>query len=164
MQLYIMYYLVYVSFAIKPFTPKGLRKLLIHCRDNNIENGITGILLYIEGKFVQILEGKSEKVKVLFEKIKRDRRHKDISRILEGPLESRNFPNFSMGFFTMDDKTFTKLSGFKNINEFFSYPQVEYQDHPAILFLRAFRDRELSDDEPSSEQPPEKSKKYPGTD
>ncbi len=148
-----MYYLVYVSHAVKPFTLGGLKKLLIHCRDNNIENGITGILLYIEGKFVQILEGKREKVKVLFEKIKRDRRHLNVSRILEGSMESRNFPNFSMGFFTMDDETFTMLSGFKEINEFFSYPQVEYQDHPAILFLRTFRDRELSDDELSDEKP-----------
>ena len=144
-----MYYLVYVSYAVKPFTQGGLRKLLIHCRDNNIENGITGILLYIEGKFVQILEGKREKVKVLFEKIKRDRRHLNVSRILEGPMESRNFPNFSMGFFTMDHETFTRLSGFKEINEFFSYPHVEYLDHPAIQFLRTFKNRELSDDEQS---------------
>jgi len=148
-----MYYLVYISYAVKPFTQRGLRKLLIHCRDNNIENGITGILLYIEGKFVQILEGKREKVKVLFEKIKRDRRHFNVSRIQEGPMESRNFPNFSMGFFTLDDETFTRLSGFRDINEFFRYPHVEYQDHPAILFLRTFRDRELSDDERSDDEP-----------
>ncbi|GJM28956.1 MAG: hypothetical protein DHS20C17_15910 [Cyclobacteriaceae bacterium] len=146
-----MYYLVYVSSAVKPFTPRGLKKLLIHCRDNNIENGVTGILLYLEGKFVQILEGKREVVKDLYEKIKRDRRHKEVSRILEGPMVSRNFPNFSMGFFTVDNKTFVKLSGFKDINEFFSYPHVEYHDHPAMIFLRNFKDRELSDDEHSTD-------------
>jgi len=142
-----MYYLVYISHSVKPFTLAGLKKLLIHCRDNNIDNGITGILLYIEGKFVQILEGKREKVKVLFEKIKRDRRHSEISRILEGPIDYRNFPNFSMGFFTMDDQAFTRLSGYKDIKEFFRYPNVEYADHPAIKFLRTFKDRETSDDE-----------------
>jgi hypothetical protein len=151
-----MYYLVYVSYAIKPFTQRGLRNLLVHCRDNNIENGITGILLYIEGKFVQILEGKREKVKVLFEKIKRERRHNNVSRIQEGPMASRNFPNFSMGFFTLDDETFTRLSGFKDINEFFRYPHVEYLDHPAIQFLRTFKDRELSDDEQPDDSPGEK--------
>ena len=140
-----MYYLVYISYAIKPFTERGLQKLLVHCRDNNKINGITGILLYIDGKFVQILEGRKEKVKELFTKIAQDRRHKNVGRILEGPLEERNFPNFLMGFQTLDKAAFTKLSGFKDITDFFNYPEVKDQDHPAMTFLKKFRERESPD-------------------
>lgn len=141
-----MYYLVYVSYAVKPFTERGLEKLLIHCRDNNKINAITGILLYIDGKFVQILEGSKVKVKALFEKILKDRRHRHISRILEGPMAKRNFPGFSMGFQTMDDATFTRLSGYKNIEEFFKYPEVKQEDHPAMNFLKIFKERESPED------------------
>lgn len=141
-----MYYLVYVSYAIKPFTEKGLQKLLVHCRNNNKVNGITGILLYIEGKFVQILEGEKEKIITLFEKIQKDRRHHKVSRILEGPMGERNFPNFLMGSRTIDDETFTKLSGFKDVTEFFKYPEVQNQDHPAMTFLKLFKERETPED------------------
>jgi len=47
-----------------------------------------------------------------------------------------------MGFQTLDSATFTKLSGFKDINEFFKYPEVKNQDHPALTFLRIFNERE----------------------
>jgi len=140
-----MYYLVYVSYAVKPLTEVGLRNLLVHCRDNNTANGITGILIYIDGKFVQILEGSKEQVKSLFENISTDRRHHKVSRILEGSIEERNFPNFSMGFETIDTETFTKLSGFKDIEEFFDYPNVQHWNHPAMNFLRIFKDRESPD-------------------
>lgn len=141
-----MYYLVYVSYATKPFKEKGLQKLLVRCRNNNKINGITGILLYFEGKFVQILEGEKEKVKSLFEKIQKDRRHHKVCRILEGPMEERNFPNFLMGSRIIDDETFTKLSGFKDVSEFFKYPDVQNQDHPAMVFLMLFKERETPED------------------
>jgi hypothetical protein len=137
-----MYYLVYISYAVKPFNEAGLQKLLVHCRDNNVSNEITGILIYIDGKFVQILEGQQDQVKSLFETISMDPRHSGVRRILEGQIGERNFPNFSMGFEALDIDTFTTISGFKSIEEFFNYPNVQYQDHPAIRFLRIFKERE----------------------
>ncbi len=141
-----MYYLVYVSQAVKPFREASLNKLLVHCRDNNNKNGITGILIYIDGMFVQVLEGTYEKVKDLFDIIATDPRHHNVSRILEGIIEQRNFPGFSMGFEILNKETFTKLSGFKDINEFFKYPDVAHQNHPAMKFLRTFRERESTKD------------------
>ncbi|MEB0262865.1 MULTISPECIES: BLUF domain-containing protein [unclassified Mucilaginibacter] len=47
----------------KPFTTKQLKDLLKESRDNNIRVGITGLLLYNDGAFMQVLEGYEDPVK-----------------------------------------------------------------------------------------------------
>jgi Sensors of blue-light using FAD. len=48
-----MFFLVYVSSATRPFSREDLRVLLETCRKNNAELGVTGMLLYKDGNFMQ---------------------------------------------------------------------------------------------------------------
>ncbi len=64
-----MFFLVYVSSATRPFSGEDLRALLATCRKNNAELGVTGMLLYKDGNFMQVLEGDEEAVRGLYEKI-----------------------------------------------------------------------------------------------
>ena len=60
-----MYHLVYTSHATHPLTPEDLIELLRESRENNKAHHITGMLLYLNGKFIQILEGmKGDVIKV----------------------------------------------------------------------------------------------------
>lgn len=66
----------------------------------NATLNITGVLAFRSGLFLQLLEGDKEKVFSLFEKIKKDPRHSNVTVILErdsgaGP---RLFKNWSMAF------------------------------------------------------------------
>ena len=70
-----MYELIYVSSAIIILSEEELNAILVHSCQYNIAHSITGILLYIDGDFLQVLEGKKADITCLFDKIKRDTRH-----------------------------------------------------------------------------------------
>lgn len=108
-----MYYLVYISSAVKPMNYDDLSALLQQCRDNNQKLGITGMLLYQNGTFLQLLEGEQQVVMDLYNTISKDHRHTAIHTVLDGEIAERNFPDWSMGFFNMD-----KAGEFPQYSEF----------------------------------------------
>ena len=55
-----MLQMIYTSAATKPISPKELQELLVISRRNNIRDGITGMLLFEDGTFLQVLEGEEE--------------------------------------------------------------------------------------------------------
>lgn len=97
-----MFYLVYLSTAVKPMNYDDLSALLRQSRDNNHKLGITGMLVYQKGTFMQMLEGDRQTVLDLYHRISRDNRHTAIHTVLDGEIRQRNFADWSMGFFNMD--------------------------------------------------------------
>ena len=97
-----MFFLVYVSSATRPFSGEDLRALLETCRKNNAGFGITGMLLYKDGNFMQVLEGDEETVRGLYEGIVADPRHGGEMTLQQGFTEERQFPDWSMGFRNLD--------------------------------------------------------------
>ena len=93
-----MFQLVYLSRETEPFTPEALRSLLAHARRNNAALGITGMLLYRDGHFLQALEGDETTVRSLCAKISRDSRHSQVTYLFEENIEEREFADWSMGF------------------------------------------------------------------
>jgi hypothetical protein len=79
-----------------------LRGLAAHAADlradRNSARGVTGVLLYQSGSFMQVLEGEPAIVEQIFAKIQRDPRHRDVLVLLRGNIETRNFGDWSMGF------------------------------------------------------------------
>jgi hypothetical protein len=94
---------VYSSRAIKPFTHDELLDLLAKARTNNESLGITGMLLYKGGEFMQVLEGDATKVYALSARIAEDPRHTDFVKIMERTCTEREFPDWSMGFQDLND-------------------------------------------------------------
>jgi hypothetical protein len=97
-----MFYIVYLSTAVKPPNHDDLTALLQQCRDSNHKSGITGILVYQQGTFMQMLEGDKQAVLELYHRISRDSRHTAVHTVLEGEIGQRNFADWSMGFVNMD--------------------------------------------------------------
>jgi diguanylate cyclase (GGDEF)-like protein/PAS domain S-box-containing protein len=91
-----LHYLIYVSQAVQPILDTPLDALLKPARNANRATGITGCLLYQDGYFMQMLEGNRETVFALYEKIKGDPRHRDVSLVMEGPARHRVFMDWSM--------------------------------------------------------------------
>ncbi|PCE13886.1 hypothetical protein AUC47_04300 [Microbacterium sp. SZ1] len=90
--------LVYTSSASQPFRETALEQLLEECRENNAETGVTGMLLYRSGRFIQVLEGVAETVRALTDRIRRDPRHHDMRVLLEERVPQRRFPDWTMGY------------------------------------------------------------------
>jgi len=74
------------------------QRLLEQSRTRNAKLGITGALLFNEGRFVQILEGDEATVMELLEDIKRDPRHTDIDVLPPRVFPERTFAHWSMAF------------------------------------------------------------------
>jgi hypothetical protein len=67
-------------------------------RERNGALGVTGLLLYKDGNFLQVLEGEADVVRPLFGKIERDPRHRGIIKVIDEEGAEREFPEWSMGF------------------------------------------------------------------
>ncbi|MEO6847827.1 MAG: BLUF domain-containing protein [Chthoniobacterales bacterium] len=137
-----IYYLVYISTAIKLFKDEDLMPLLDQSRRYNQERGISGLLLYAEGCFIQIIEGQKQRVKNLFsQKICKDARHHSMILMVEGSEPDRSFPEWSMGFQSMRRNAlssnipgFTKILGEGN-SPHESYPEVSAK---ILALLKSF--------------------------
>lgn len=114
-----MYFLIYASIATKRFAGPELVELLAQARRNNLRLQITGMLLYKEGTFLQVLEGEEKTVKSLCAKISGDPRHHKMVTLLEGTAEAREFADWSMGFCNLDGLEATGLPGY---SEFMNVP------------------------------------------
>ncbi|MBM3339889.1 MAG: BLUF domain-containing protein [Betaproteobacteria bacterium] len=88
----------YLSRETDSFSARGLIELLEHCKNNNPALGITGMLMYANGTFLQTLEGEAETVEILLAKIERDKRHHGFQVIKRESIDERIYKNWSMGF------------------------------------------------------------------
>ena len=106
--------LIYVSSAKELLSPDELLALLQTSRRNNQRDGVTGMLLYKGGNFMQALEGEPEAIRRLHDKIQRDARHHGLLTLLEKPIEQRQFGGWSMGFSNLADPILRGMPGYSN--------------------------------------------------
>lgn len=107
-----LYRIVYVSAASELFDKPGLLDLLTQARDKNEKLGITGLLLYRDGDFIQLIEGERSAVLALFARIDADARHTGATVLFEGEAQKRLFDDWSMGFRDLSDPAVQTLPGF----------------------------------------------------
>lgn len=93
-----LYSLVYTSSAAQPVSDDDLRELLASSRRENERAGITGLLLYRGGRYVQFLEGREADVRELYERIAGDPRHDRVRVVVDGHPQRRSFQDWSMGY------------------------------------------------------------------
>lgn len=94
--------LVYVSQATGPMHDDALRRVLRQARRNNAERDVTGALVYLRGRFAQVLEGRAEVVEPLFERIRVDPRHVGVRVVSHRPVEQRSFPEWTMAYLPLE--------------------------------------------------------------
>jgi hypothetical protein len=109
-----MHHLIYSSSATVPFTDAALQELLGKARANNEQLQVTGLLLYHEGQFMQLLEGEALVIQALYKVIEQDSRHTGIFKMADKPIEARSFPDWSMAFKPIDAEVFAQLKGYQN--------------------------------------------------
>ncbi|MCM3780416.1 BLUF domain-containing protein [Microbacterium hydrocarbonoxydans] len=106
--------LVYTSSASQPLRETALEQLLTQCRRNNAEADVTGMLLYRDGRFIQVLEGLADTVRELVERIRRDPRHHDMRVLLEERVPRRRFPDWTMGYRALRGGDDTVPAGYRD--------------------------------------------------
>ena len=88
--------LLYCSRAVDT-SPDAIEAILSQARQHNPVSGITGILCYGGGIFLQAIEGGRMQVSDLFGHIQKDPRHKDVAMLHFEEISERRFGGWSMG-------------------------------------------------------------------
>ena len=77
-----------VDFVVRQIIQTSIR--------NNRGSRLSGLLLSVQGHFVQALEGPVDEVRATYARISQDQRHQDLRIIAEGPAEQRLFGDWNM--------------------------------------------------------------------
>lgn len=93
---------LYASRAAEPLAANALDRILEKSRRNNLPRGITGLLCYSNGIFVQVLEGGRAPVSALLGALYTDNRHEGLQIMLLDEIGERHFGNWSMGKVNID--------------------------------------------------------------
>jgi len=116
--------LIYVRFSKTEFTDIMLIDLLKKSRERNKANGITGILLYSDKVFIQLLEGEKNTVERCYGMILKDSRDTCATILLKetSPFGAL-FPEWSMGYSHMRFLDLMKIGGLLDNSE------MQYMNH-----------------------------------
>ncbi|MEP6494253.1 MAG: BLUF domain-containing protein [bacterium] len=116
-----------------------LSAILADARRNNARLEVSGMLLYEDGAFFQILEGDRTVVEGLFDKIFSDPRHGRVTKIVLEPIANRSFAEWTMGYPRI---TRAELSTIPGLNDFFGrgHSFLELEEGRAKTLLDAFKE------------------------
>jgi hypothetical protein len=88
---------MYCSRAATGVDGEELSLLLRQCRSHNGEAGITGMLCFSQGLFIQVIEGGRSAVNQLYQRILADPRHHDVVLLVYDEISQRRFAGWTMG-------------------------------------------------------------------
>ena len=131
--------LIYASSETSPFTDEDLLALLDKTRTANEARDVTGLLLYHDGSFLQVIEGDPSVVRPLYDKIIADPRHHNERLVWEAEQDHRSFAGWSMGFHRVDeaDELHPGLADFLTTGEL---DAADSPDNLVRQILLGFRD------------------------
>jgi len=128
-----------MSSQAQVLTNQDIEQLLFQIREKNKRLAITGILLLIQGKFVQYIEGQAQEIDKVYDKIKHDNRHNELVLLDSGNLDKRQFKDWSMAYKKVGDDQVKEILGHTklNLDDLFLYPAKE-KTHPVLKVLYNF--------------------------
>ncbi len=106
-----LFQLIYVSAASAPLAPVQLRELLSVARKNNHSVNVSGMLVYHDQCFLQVLEGPYVAVEAIFNRVCTDPRHQQVKVLLRQNIETKEFDDWSMAYIDGKEDP-TQLAGF----------------------------------------------------
>lgn len=135
-----LFHLVYVSSAVIPFSSLELIQLLEVSRRKNVLHNITGLLLYRDGNFMQMLEGEEAVVRETHACILRDPRHRGSITLLQQNIAARAFSDWSMGFRDLDSPGIAETVGYSDfLNDDWFGAEMIADPNRALQLLFTFR-------------------------
>lgn len=108
----------YISTACQHATESVVNDLLVFVEHENNRKKVSGILIYADGTFFQIIEGEESIIKPLFNKILKDPRHQHIIKLLDKPSSQVSFTKYHSSFTSIHStRSRSELEAFINAEE-----------------------------------------------
>ncbi len=130
-----VYHILYRSQATYFPSEAQLQDLLEWSRTYNAEHNITGLLLYSDGRFMQLIEGTEKTIHTLFDKIQQDLRHQHVVTLSEGPGAHRWFADWQMAFGYLEPIELNQTLG---VVETGQLPLLPFSDPHVQTLVEAF--------------------------
>jgi hypothetical protein len=89
--------LIYASRASNEVDAEKLSAVMKASRTHNAAAGITGVLVFTDGIFMQVLEGGRDEVSALYNRITQSRLHRDVVLLGYDEIGERRFAGWAMG-------------------------------------------------------------------
>lgn len=105
------YQIIYSSESSTPMELEELEEILEQARSGNASKGITGALVYVDGVFLQLLEGEKASVQSLMERIAKDVRHETVTILKAGEIPSAVFTEWTMAYLSATPEQVAKWAG-----------------------------------------------------
>lgn len=90
--------IIYISRVDNSFFEEAIQLMLLQARIFNRRNGVTGCLLHHQGFFVQLMEGEEYEIDTLYERIRSDARHTEVTTLWEGQCRDHLYSAWSMAY------------------------------------------------------------------
>ena len=123
----------YISNAVNLWQHTQLENLFSYTKKQNVLRDVTGLLLYNEGTFVQVLEGEGNIVHSLFSKIKSDKRHNQITLMMDREIDQRLFHSYQTSSIA-----FGNLKELKKLKSRVQLPKASKYTKSVWAILRPF--------------------------
>lgn len=104
-----LFHCIYTSVETHPLASEEVTQIIEHSRKSNVKHNLTGVLLHVGNTFFQVLEGSAEELSELYDKILKDPRHTQITRIIFEAIPRRYFAGSSMSLTTMSPAELSTL-------------------------------------------------------
>ena len=126
-------HVIYISTARHEFDPDELESILKSSARHNARLGITGMLLYAEGCFLQVLEGEAGPVEETYARVERDARHFGLIELERSEIQARSFEQWSMGFRQVSEAEIRRHPNFAPFFEH-GFDPASIGAHPGLAF------------------------------
>lgn len=134
-----LHHLIYLSRAAQAFTDADLLALLTQARLHNASQDITGVLVYGNNQFIQVIEGEETPIRDLYEHIRQDPRHHSVITFADKHIPARAFTGWDMAFQPLEPEQFQQLLGYLPLSEVaFGQAQLSAVDGQLLTTLRGF--------------------------
>jgi len=128
---------IYVSAASDQLKQTDLPGILANARDRNAKLGISGLLIFHENTFVQVLEGPKTEVELLLKKIAVDPRHQNMKILLQKEIQEKEFEKWAMGYVNSSASAVKPIG---HIDLFTELSSLVHEDTTAQKALMRFMD------------------------
>lgn len=134
-----LYRVVYMSTAVGVLRAEELDRIYLRANSANAGAGVTGLLLFYEGVFLQALEGPQAGVASLMERIRRDRRHSGLTILESGSVTERSFAGSPMHFVAARNLSAGEKKAFSDLRHAVTHrPGLAAAEQGLADFLAAF--------------------------
>ncbi len=90
------YRLIYLSKVENHVRYEDAESIADVSAQNNERMGVAGLLVYTSSHFLQVLEGDEVRVREIYDRVKRDRRHSRVKTLFEGAVAEGEFGAWAM--------------------------------------------------------------------